>query len=190
MKKTVLSFVVALSTVLAVSAQTWSLDKSHAKLGFSITHLMLSEVDGAFKTFDVKLTATKDDFSDAAIELTADINSINTDNADRDKHLKSADFFDAEKFPSLSFKGLEFKKVEGKKYSLSGNLTLHGVTRFVKLDVIYNGTITHPYSKKPVAGFKVTGTLKRSDFGISISTPEAVLSDEVKIIANAEFIKD
>ncbi len=171
-------------------AQTWSLDKTHSKLGFNLTHLLVSEVDGSFKNVDAKITSSKDDLSDATIELTAEVASINTDNEDRDKHLKSPDYFDAEKFPKLIFKSTSFKKVEGKKYKLVGDLTLHGVTKSVTLDVTFNGTAVHPYTKKTVAGFKITGVIKRTDFGISPGTPAAMLSDEVNINTNAEFVKD
>lgn len=171
-------------------AQNWSLDKGHAKLGFGVTHLLLSTVEGSFKSFDAKLTSSKDDFSDAVIELTADVNTINTDMDKRDEHLKSPDFFDVAKFPTLTFKSKSFKKVDGKKYKLTGDLTLHGVTKTVDLDVIVNGPIVHPYTKKNVAGFKVTGTLKRKDFGIGAGTADAVVSDDVTINANAEFSKD
>ena len=172
----------------ATFAQTWTLDKAHAKLGFSITHLMVSDVEGTFKTFDITLTSSKDDFSDAVISLTADVNSINTDNDKRDAHLKSPDFFDAAKFPSLSFKSKSFTKVSSKNYKLTGDLTLHGVTKPVTLDVVYNGTITNPMSKKLVSGFKISGTIKRSDFGVG-GAMTGVLSDEVTIIGNAEFDK-
>ena len=186
-KVTILAAVVMIS--MATFAQTWSLDKAHAKLGFTITHLMVSDVEGTFKNFDITLTSSKEDFSDAAISLTADVNSINTDNEKRDGHLKSPDFFDAAKYPTLSFKGTSFAKVSGKNYKLTGDLTMHGVTKSVTLDVIYNGTITHPMTKKLVAGFKVSGTFKRSDFGIGGSMPAAVLSDEVNLIANIEVTK-
>lgn len=169
--------------------QDWTLDKSHAKLGFSITHLMVSSVEGGFKNFDAKITSSKEDFSDAVIELTADVNSINTDNDQRDQHLRTPDYFDAQKFPTMSFKSTSFKKIADKKYKLVGDLTLHGVTKQVELNVTLNGTAVHPYTKKTIAGFKVNGTIKRSDFGIAASTPAAALSDEVEITTNAEFIK-
>jgi polyisoprenoid-binding protein YceI len=171
-------------------AQTWSLDKAHAKLGFNVTHLLLSEVDGSFKAFEAKITSSKPDFSDAVIELTAEVKSIDTDNEKRDEHLKNPDFFDAEKFPTLSFKSTSLKKVEGKKYKLAGNLTMHGVTKPVELDVTINGPAVHPYNKKNVVGIKATGTIKRTDFGVGTGTPGAVVSDEVNIIANAEFFQD
>lgn len=185
MKKITL-FAAAVMLSAVTFAQTWSLDKSHAKLGFTVTHLMVSEVEGSFKNFDVTLISGKDDFSDARISLTADVNSINTDNDKRDAHLKSPDFFDAAKYPSLTFKGTSFTKVSEKNYKLTGELTMHGVTKTVTLDVIYNGTITNPMSKKRVSGFKVTGTFKRSDFGVG-GAMTGVLSDEVNLIANVEF---
>lgn len=189
MKKiAVLAFAFAMS--YAGFSQNWSLDNSHAKLNFSVTHLLISDVEGNFKTINGKIVSSKEDFSDAQIEFTADVNSINTDNADRDAHLKTADFFDAAKYPTITFKSKSFKKVADKKYKLVGDLTAHGVTKQVEFDVIYNGTIVHPYSKKPVAGFKLTGTIKRSDFGIGTSTPSGVVSDEVTIVANTEFIKN
>jgi polyisoprenoid-binding protein YceI len=173
---------------LATFAQTWNLDKAHAKLGFSITHLKISDVEGAFKTFDATLTSSKEDFSDAVITLTADVNSVNTDNEKRDAHIKGPDFFDAAKFPTLTFKSKSFTQVSGKNYKLIGDLTLHGITKTVVLDVVYNGTITNSMSKKQVSGFKISGIIKRSDFGVGGDMP-TVLSDEVQLIANAEFVK-
>jgi polyisoprenoid-binding protein YceI len=178
----------AVMIAAATFAQSWTLDKAHAKLGFTITHLMVSDVEGTFKTFDITLISSKEDFSDAVIPLTADVNSINTDNDKRDEHLKSPDFFDAAKFPSLTFKSKSFTKVSGKNYTLTGYLTLHGVTKPVTLDVIYNGTITNPMSKKLVSGFKISGTIKRSDFGVG-GAMTGILSDEVTLIGNAEFDK-
>jgi len=190
MKKTFV-FVIALIFTLTISAQSkWTLDKAHAKLGFGVTHLLVSTVEGSFKSFDVLVTTSNDNFEGTQIELTADAATINTDNEARDKHLRSVDFFDVEKFPTLSFKSTEFKKVEGKNYKLTGNLTMHGITRFIVLVVKFNGTAIHPYSKKTVAGFKITGTLKRSDFGIGTSVPGGVVSDEIEIDANVEVIKD
>jgi polyisoprenoid-binding protein YceI len=191
MKKITLSFVASLITIYTIAqTTTWSLDKAHSKLGFSVTHLLVSDVDGNFKSFDAKITTTKEDFSDATVELTSDINSIDTDNEQRDGHLKSADFFDAAKYGSLTFKSKSFKKIDSKKYNVTGDLTLHGVTKPAELEITLRGTTVHPYTKKTVGGFKATGTLKRSDFGIGASTPGSVVSDEVAIYANAEFTKD
>lgn len=179
----------ALASVFLVNAQAWSLDKNHAKLGFVVTHLLVSDVEGKFKNFDISVTAAKDDFTDAQVSVTADINSINTENDYRDNDLKSEKFFDAAKFPALSFKSTSITKLDTKNYKLNGNLTMHGITKPVVLDLILNGIIQNPMSKKTVAGFKIKGTVKRSDFGIAPSFPVAVVSDEVTIDANVELNK-
>jgi polyisoprenoid-binding protein YceI len=190
---------IATITIVAVTAllfafkttenATWSLDKAHAKLGFTITHLMVSDVEGWFKTFEAKVTSSKEDFSDAVAEMTADINSINTDNEQRDKHLKSPDFFDAAKYPAITFKSKTFKKVDEKNYKVTGDLTMHGITKTVDLDAICK-IGTNPMNKQTIVGFKITGMIKRSDFGIGTSMTSAMLGDEVSIVANAEFIKN
>lgn len=171
-------------------AQTWSIDKGHSRVGFGITHLTINQIDGNFKAYESKITSSKADFSDAAIELTADVNSINTDIDARDNHLKGADFFDAEKFPKMTFKSTSFKKTGAKEYKVAGDLTLHGVTKPVTLTAVLVGTTTNPMSKKEVAGFRVTGSIKRTDFGIASGMQEAMLSDKVELIANTEFSKD
>lgn len=181
----------AASVISAFSfGQTWSVDKAHSQLNFGITHLGIAEVGGAFRSFDSKITASKDDFSDASIELTAEVGSVNTGNDQRDNHLKTPDFFDAAKYPTLSFKSKSFTKVQGNKYKLAGDLTFHGVTKPVVLDVTLNGTTVNPMSKKAMAGFTITGIIKRSDFGVAASMPAAMLSDDVRLTANTEFAKD
>ncbi|MBK7028104.1 MAG: YceI family protein [Bacteroidales bacterium] len=173
-----------------VEKSTWTYDKAHAKVGFSVTHMMISDVEGYFKNATATLTTTNPDFTDAVVELTADASSIFTDNEKRDEHLKSADFFDAQKYPTITFKSFYFKKTKtANTYYVKGNLTMHGVTKPVGLNVVAK-TGVNPYSKKEIAGFKITGSLKRSDFGIGGETPSAIVSDEVQIICNAEFSKD
>jgi polyisoprenoid-binding protein YceI len=168
---------------------TWKNDKMHSKLTFTVTHLMVSDVEGLFKNFDVTITSSKDDFSDAVFELTADAASINTDVDMRDNDLKSANFFDVATYPSLTFKSTSIKPDGKDKYKLSGNLTIHGVTKPVTMDLLYRGTIENPMSKKPVAGFQLTGVIKRSDFNIGPKYPSSIVSDEVNIKANGEFGK-
>ncbi|WP_207423402.1 YceI family protein [Desertivirga brevis] len=168
---------------------TWTLDKSHAKLGFSVSHMMVSDVEGSFKKFDATVKSTKDDFTDASVELSAETNSVDTDNDQRDAHVKNADFLDAEKYPTLSFKSTSVKKVADKKYKVKGNLTLHGVTKPVELNATAN-TGVNPMNKKTISGWKVSGIIKRSDFGIGAKVPSAVVGDEVTLNANAEFIKN
>jgi polyisoprenoid-binding protein YceI len=171
-------------------AQSWTWDKAHSQLNFGITHMGINEIDGTFSTVEAKITSSKDDLSDAVVELTADVNSLNTGVEQRNNHLKSPDFFDAAKFGTLTFKSTSFKNTGGKNYEMAGDLTFHGVTKPVVLNVVFNGTIVNPQSKKTVAGFKVTGVIKRSDFGIATSFPATMLSDEVALNANAEFVKN
>jgi len=178
-------------TLSAVSfSQTWTVDKAHSQLNFGISHLSISEIGGSFRSFDSKFVSTKDDFSDAVIELTAETGSVNTGNDQRDAHLKTPDFFDAAKYPAFTFKSKSFTKVAGKQYKLAGDLTFHGVTKPVVLDVTFNGTTTNPQSKKLVAGFHISGIIKRTDFGIATGFPTAMLGDDVALSANTEFVKD
>ncbi len=191
MKKTFqfLMLSVAFMSTIHLYAQTeWALDTNHSNLRFSISLLMLSDVDGTFKMKEASIKAPKDDFSDATVTMVADVKSVDTDVDARDQHLRTADFFDAEKFPTISFKSRAIKKVSDKKYKVEGDLSMHGITKPVILDATANSG-THPVTKKTVAGFKITGIVKRSDFGISPATPSAMLSDEVSIVANAQFEK-
>ncbi len=171
-------------------AQSWSIDKGHSRIGFGITHLMINEINGNFKSFEGKITSSKEDFNDATIEFSADMNSINTDVEARDKHLKSPDFFDAATNPTVTFKSVSFKKEKGNEYKLTGNLTMHGVTKSVTLKAVLVGKATNPMSKKEMAGFRITGTINRGDFSIGASMPAAMLSEVVNITANTEFSKD
>jgi polyisoprenoid-binding protein YceI len=186
---------VILSTVIAsaVSAQsTWKADVSHSSVKFSVAHLVVSETEGTFKVYDANVAAAKDDFTDAKIDFTIDVNSINTDNEMRDKHLKSDDFFNAEKFPKIVFKGISFKKVSGNKYVLEGDLTIRDVTKKVKLDVVYGGTVKDPYGNTK-AGFKVTGVVDRLAYGLKwnalTEAGGAVVGKDVELTAKLELQK-
>jgi polyisoprenoid-binding protein YceI len=191
MKKITLILLAAVAMFSFIAAPSvWKSDKSHSNLKFAITHLMVSEVEGAFKKFDAKVTGTKEDFSDATVEITVDVNSVDTESADRDAHLKKDDFFDAAKYPTFTFKSKQFTKVAEKKYEVKGDLTLHGVTKEVTFDATHRGTVENPMTKKPVAAFKVTGTINRKDFGIGANYANAMLSDEVTFTANTEFVKE
>jgi len=186
MKKiTLLAATMALST--ALFAQTkWQVDKAHAKVGFTVTHLALSEVDGSFKKFDASIISSKPDFSDAVFELTTDVGSVSTDNDMRDNHIKSPDFFDAAKYPQITFKSKNITKLDDKKYKLTGDLTMHGITKQVNLDLTLNGVGKDMRNQKPIAGFKVTDTINRNDFGVG-HMPAAIVSEDIEIRANGEF---
>jgi polyisoprenoid-binding protein YceI len=189
MKKIITLLTVAAISTSAFAQSTWKVDKAHSRLQFTITHLAVSDVDGTFKDFDVTIAATKPDFSDAKFELVAKTASVNTDNDQRDAHLKSGDFFDAANKPTLTFVSTGIKATSPNHYQLAGNMTLGGVTKPVTMDLWYRGTITNPMSKAEDAGFQVTGAIKRSDFGFGSKYGSPMLSDEVTIKANGEFAK-
>lgn len=189
MKKLSVLFTAVLLLSAFKVADVWKNDKPHSQLGFTITHLGIADISGVFKNFEVTINSSKPDFSDATIEMTADVASIDTEVEMRDNHLRSADFFEVEKYPTLSFKSTGLTAAGNNKYKLTGNLTLHGVTKPVTLDLWYRGSIENPQSKKPTAGFQVTGTIKRSDFGIGGKFQPPMLSDEVRIQGNGEFTK-
>lgn len=190
MKKLTIIF----SAFLALTAFTtlnnvWKNDPPHSQLGFTVKHLGIADVSGVFNDFDVTLTSSKPDFSDAVFELEAKVASIDTRVDARNNHLKSADFFDAEKYPVIHFKSTSLKSTGKNKYSLSGNLTLHGITKPVTMDLEYRGTVENPMSKKPTAGFQVTGVIHRSDFNLGNGFPPPMISDEVRIKADGEFVQ-
>jgi polyisoprenoid-binding protein YceI len=171
----------------------WAVDPVHSAVKFNVDHLVISEVDGNFKKFNgTVVAANATDFNNAKVTFTADVNSVNTDNADRDKHLMSDDFFAAEKYPQMSFTSTAFKKVKGNMYSVTGDLTIHGVTKHVTFAVNYGGTVKDPWGNMR-AGFKAAGTINRKDFGLKWSnTTEAggaIVGDEVRLQLNLEFIQ-
>ncbi len=185
-KLSILTAFFLLGGMTAFAQSQWTVDKAHAKLGFTVTHMSLSEVDGNFKKFDASITTSKPDFTDAIFSLTAEIASINTDNDMRDGHLKSDKYFDAAKYPNLTFKTSSITKIDAKKYKMIGNMTLHGVTKQVSLDLVLNGIGKSMSTQKPVAGFKITGTINRNDFGVG-NAPAAIISDEIQLRATGEF---
>lgn len=190
MKKLSIVFAAFLAlTAFTTLSGVWKNDDAHSQLGFTVSHLGIADISGTFNDFDVAVSSSKPDFSDAVFELTANVASIDTRVEARDKHLKSADFFDAEKFQTLQFKSTSLKKVGNNKYKLGGNLTLHGITKPVTMDLQYKGTVENPMSKKQTAGFQVTGVIKRSDFNLGSGFPAPMISDEVRIKADGEFVQ-
>jgi polyisoprenoid-binding protein YceI len=176
----------AFTTVLPI----WQNDDPHSQLGFTVSHLGINDVSGTFNDFDVTVQSLKPDFKDAVIELTAKTASIDTRVEARNNHLKSADFFDVEKYPTMNFKSTSIKPAGKNKYKLTGDLTLHGITKPVTMDLLYKGTVENPMSKKQTAGFQVTGTIRRSDFNVGPKFPAPMISNEVKIKADGEFTQN
>ena len=172
-------------------AGKWVIDKAHSNVKFSVTHLVVSEVEGNFKMFDGSMENAKGDFSDAKINFTVDVNSINTENDMRDKHLKSDDFFNAEKFPAMKFQSTSFTPAGGSKYKLAGNLTIRDVTKPVVFDVNFGGTALNMGKTK--AGFKAKTTINRFDYNLKWNkATEAgglVVSKDVELVVNVEMNK-
>ncbi len=190
MTKKIVSLFAALLVASFSFAQTiWKSDNAHSNVKFSVAHLMISEVEGNFKVFDGQINSKNPDFTDADINFTVDVNSINTDNEMRDKHLKSDDFFNAEKFPQMKFKSTSFKKVSGNKYVLEGNLTVRDVTKKVKFDVIHRGIQKDGYGNVK-AGFKATGSINRIEYGLKwnvLTEGVNTVGEDVAFVVNLEF---
>lgn len=196
MKKLVLTIASAFVMLSAIAQTNWKLDVSHSKLGFSVTHMMVAETEGKFKIYEGSVNSKSEtDFSDAKIEFSADVNSINTEDEKRDGHLKSPDFFDAAKFPKITFKSTSMKLMAKTKtaYVLEGELTMHGVTKKVKLIAVgAPKTVKDPYGNIKT-GFKVTGTINRKDFGLTwnaaLEAGGVAVSEDVKLDMNIELNK-
>jgi polyisoprenoid-binding protein YceI len=189
MKKLLFAFTAFIALAATTQPALWKSDKAHSQLGFTVTHLGISDVSGTFNDFDVSIRATKEDFSDAAIEMTAKVASIDTRVEARDNHLKSADFFDAEKHPEIKFKSTSLKKNGKNRFSLTGDLTIHGVTKKVTMDLIYRGSTLNPMSKAKTVGFQLKGTIDRRDFNIGAGFPPPMISNQVRILADGEFVQ-
>ncbi len=160
---------ILLSFILSVSVLTgqsiWKTDKPHSRVNFSVSHMVIAEVTGRFKEFDATLVTSKDDFSDMKIETTIKTSSIDTDNEDRDSHLQSDDFFNAEKFPEITFKSTKVESDGIGHYKITGDLTIRDVTKSVVLDTRFNGTVKDNRGNLK-AGFKATTTIDRFDYGV------------------------
>ncbi|MES2703306.1 MAG: YceI family protein [Bacteroidota bacterium] len=170
----------------------WNLDAAHSEVQFKVRHMMVSTVTGHFNKFDATVEMQDDDVSTARVHFTADLSSITTNNEQRDGHLRSGDFFDAENHPQIIFDSTKMEQA-GDDYKLHGTLTMRGVSKPVVLDVEYGGVIQDPWGLTR-AGFSVAGKLSRKEFGVSWSqvteTGGIVVSDEVKLHANVEFTKE
>jgi polyisoprenoid-binding protein YceI len=190
--KKISALILAVAAVLNVSAQNWKIDPSHSKIRFTTKYLLISDVDGQFNKFDGTFTSAKADWSDLTANVTADVNSITTENEMRDNHLKGEDFFNAEKYPNISFKSKSVKVLGGGKLALTGDLTVRDVTKTVTLPLVYGGTVKDPWGNIK-AGFKANGTINRKDYNLKYSnaaaTGEAVVSDNVDFTIDAVLIK-
>jgi polyisoprenoid-binding protein YceI len=173
-------------------AITWKLDPTHSEVQFKVKHLMITTVTGYFKSFDINVKTESDDFTTASsIDFTADISSIDTNNPQRDNHLKSTDFFDAAEYPQLHFIGDKYEATND-QVKLHGNLTIRGITKPVIVNVEFGGIVVDPYGQTK-AGFSVSGKISRKDFGLTWSAVteagQVVVSDEIRVHADIQLVK-
>ncbi len=170
----------------------WVIDAAHTEVLFKVKHLMVTNVTGQFGSFEGTVEADDDNFTNASIVFTADVNSISTNNEQRDQHLKTADFFEADKFPQLKFVSTSFNKKSDEDYELTGDLTIKGVTKQVVLKVEFSGIVKDPWGNTK-AGFSLNGKINRKDFGLTFNavteTGGVLLSDEVKLLAEIQLLK-
>ena len=173
-------------------AITWKIDPAHSEIQFKVKHLMITTVTGYFKKFDLEVVTGTDDFTTASkIEFTADVNSIDTNNQQRDTHLKSADFFDAENYGQIKFVGKRYS-ADGDEGTLEGDLTIRGVTKPVTVNVEFAGTVVDPYGQTK-AGFTVDGKISRKEFGLMwnavTEAGQIVVSDDIRLHCEIQLIK-
>ena len=174
------------------TATKWVLDPMHSEVQFKVKHLVISTVSGFFKSFEGSLETESDDFENAAISFALDIDSIDTNQTQRDEHLKSPEFFDAAQFPQITFKSTSFKKTGDDEYALVGDLTIKGVTKTVTLDAEFGGS-TDDFYGNTKAGFEVTGKINRKDFGLTwdgvTEAGSIVVGEDIKLLINIQFAK-
>lgn len=170
----------------------WSLDPAHSEILFKLKHLMITNVTGQFADVEGNVESEGDDFLNSKISFSAKVASINTNNEQRDTHLKSADFFDAEKYPTLKFVSTGTKKIDDESFELQGDLTIKDVTKSVKLTVEFGGIQKDPWGNTK-AGFSLKGSIKRSDWGLNwnatLETGGVLVSEDVKILADVQLAK-
>lgn len=169
----------------------WKLDPAHSRLGFSAKHMIIAEVEGLFRDFDINVDAGEG-FADTEIEVRIRTASIDTGNSDRDNHLKSADFFDAENHPEIKFISTSLEKTDNEKFKLKGDLTIRGITKPIDLDVTFGGQIKDPWGNERV-GFQVKGQLNRFDYGLRwnslMETGGAIVGKTIKLNCRVELTK-
>ena len=175
-----------------VTSQSWNIDEVHSKIRFSVKHMVIAEVEGQFNKFDFNLINEQEDFSSSQVELIIEAGSVDTRNNDRDNHLRSADFFDVQKFPTIKFTSTSVKKINDEKYKMLGDLTIKDYTKPIELDVTYGGQIKDPWGNTR-AGFNVKGSLNRFDYGLKwnnlIETGGAVVGKNINVNCDIEVVK-
>jgi polyisoprenoid-binding protein YceI len=192
MKKLAVIILAIIFTAAIVQAQSeWKLDKAHSSVIFSVKHMVISEVTGSFKDFSITVNSAKDDFSDAAVASTIKVASISTDNSYRDNHLKSDDFFNAEKFPEIKFISTSFEKTGDNRYKIAGDLTIRDVTKKVVFNAVLNGVMKT--DRGLLSAWKATLIINRFDYNLkwnkTVETGGLIVGQDVTITLNVEFVK-
>ncbi|QOJ27537.1 MAG: YceI family protein [Ignavibacteriales bacterium] len=175
-----------------MAKSVWAIDPTHSEIGFKVKHMMFTNVSGKFSSFDASVENEDDKFETSAISFSADVNSIDTANADRDNHLRSGDFFEVEKFPKLTFVSTGITKVDDNQYKINGDFTIRDVTKKITLDAEYSGLMKDPWGNTK-AGFSLSGKINRKDFGLTwnaaLETGGVLVSDEVKLLCEVQVVK-
>ena len=192
MKRITILLLAVFAAVGFASAQSdWKLDKTHSSITFTVKHMVISNVTGSFKDFAITLKAAKDDFSDATVQSSIKVGSLSTDNGMRDNHLKSDDFFNAEKYPEINFKSTSFEKLSETKYKITGDLTIRDVTKNVTFDAVLNGTLKT--NRGLLSAWNATTTINRFDYNLkwnkTIESGGLIAGQDVTITLNLELNK-
>lgn len=194
MRKLIICFsILFLAVGTIANAQTWSFDNAHSTIGFSVRHLVISKTTGKFHDYSGKVEFDGSNFEKSSVDIAIQVASIDTENDDRDKHLKAPDFFDVEKFPVMSFKSKKISPVKDGNFTITGDLTIKDVTKEVVIDCEFNGSIDDPWGNKR-AGFTAETTINRQDFNVKFDNKlqdgSLIVGNDVKIMMEIELIKD
>lgn len=170
----------------------WAIDPTHSEIGFKVKHMMFTNVSGKFEEIYVNLENEDDHFETSDITFSAEVNSVNTGNLDRDNHLRSADFFDAEHYSKITFKSTAVKKINEGEFQILGDLTIKNVTQSIALDAEYSGLMKDPWGNTKM-GLSINGKINRKDFGLtwnaSLETGGVLVGEEIKLTAEIQLIK-
>ena len=170
----------------------WAIDPAHSEIGFKVKHMMFTNVSGKLTKYNAIIETAGDEFAGSVIDFSADIDSLTTGSSDRDAHLLGPDFFDAQAFPKINFVATEFEKLDDGDFMLTGDLTMHGISKPVKLAVEFGGLLKDPYGNIKAA-FAISGKINRKDWGLTwnaaLETGGVLVSDDVKIFGDIQLLR-
>lgn len=185
----VLSILIFMNMEAVAQKTEWKIDPSHTSMNFAISHFMIATVKGSFDTFEGTLKSDGEDFAKGKLEVTIQSKSINTNQNDRDQHLRSEDFFGVEKNPQITFKSTRFEKIGDNQYKVHGILTMNGISKEQTINATYKGSFEHPQFKKTIAVFDVSADIPRLEFKVGEDYPGAALGEIVKLNSSVELTK-